>query len=409
MVDDETDGLDVYEARQVFRNRPFVARTTDYRKKPVIAAISHLDNYSVYIVFKQDEAAVQNAIVLSIGVAIAAAAVLTVVGLVVLLCLTTRMIRQMDEESNIFKAQVKVEKDKFTHSMRQLLPTHMIARLSDASQMVVADYSPHALVGVVDISGYSDISRSWNARLHVRFMSYYYTVVTRLAERLHVFPVKMFGDVFCCVHSLGRLEEDVRATNIMELTSFAALLHHIFSPEYTHGGYNDNKSIHRPSAAGDPPEIQLSPLMLRVGLHCGPVCSGFLNNGLTPRFDCFGAPLQIANRLQATAGQGKIHVSSGYKEQLDAADEAGVFIFEPPRKTIGKNRNTFDSYVMLSAFVPVPDDFMASLYATRAFLRHVFAGVGPVGTGGTDNASTLLGSTDRSSVASSMKSSVKSK
>ena len=100
---------------------------------------------------------------------------------------------------------------------------------------------------------------------------------------------------------------------------------------------------------------------VRVGCHTGPLVAGFMQIGSTPRYDAFGPTMQVAARMQATAAAGKIHCSEEFKEMLDVADKNFDYEFDVQRRTILKGRVTHPSYVMRSAHVPVPEDFIASL------------------------------------------------
>jgi hypothetical protein len=70
--------------------------------------------------------------------------------------------------------------------------------------------------------------------------------------------------------------------------------------------------------------------------------------------------------MQLTCPPGKIHVTTYYKEELENIDGKLFFEYEPPRKTIVRGRGTVVSYVLKSAYVPVPDDFIAKLGIVRS-------------------------------------------
>merc|ERR1712146_178031 len=76
--------------------------------------------------------------------------------------------------------------------------------------------------------------------------------------------------------------------------------------------------------------------------------------------------MQIAARMQSTSAPGRIHCSEEYKELFDIADKNFDFEFDVQRRTILKGRVTHASYMILSAHVPVPEDFLVQFGITRS-------------------------------------------
>jgi hypothetical protein len=72
-------------------------------------------------------------------------------------------------------------------------------------------------------------------------------------------------------------------------------------------------------------EVQLGPdtadLSLRIGIHSGPITAGVLR-GERARFQLFGDTIQVAQKIKATSGVGRIQVSKQFAELLQDSGKA---------------------------------------------------------------------------------------
>jgi class 3 adenylate cyclase len=402
-------------ARQALRNRPpegdtYTITASDYRNKNVVAAYVYLYNLSTAVVYKVDHDTLQGPIVVSILVCVIVASVCTLIGLVGVLLATTHVISTIDRDSERYKAQVNAEKDKFAANISHLVPPHIAPRLKTLQQSVVAETSPSAVIVNMDTVGFSELVRGWSAAKIVSFTSYYFTLMTMLGKRHGLFNSKAFGDVFIGIGCFGRADERQREDSVLEAAQFAVIAVQLVSKEFAHnnamewaqaGGMaqrgkrklqkdangkliDDTASSHNStteSALLYAPgksimnEHGMEALIMpnvRIGCHAGALVSGYMNVGSTPRFDALGASLQVAARMQSTAGLGRIHCSEEFKELLDNADKNFDFEFDVQRRTILKGRVTHASYMLRSAHVPVPEDFLAAFGITRSHQDHNF-------------------------------------
>jgi Adenylate and Guanylate cyclase catalytic domain len=83
-------------------------------------------------------------------------------------------------------------------------------------------------------------------------------------------------------------------------------------------------------------------LMLRIGLHCGPVTAGVLR-GQKSRFQLFGDTVNTASRMESNGVPNKIHISPEIAKVLD---ESGKGHWITPRDTLvqAKGKGAIQTY-----------------------------------------------------------------
>ena len=368
----------------------------DYSGVQQVAFISYLDQFSTALIVKMEEEALRAPIILSIAISAACASGLTALCLILVTLVTQRVLNNIEQEWQQYKAQIEVEKEKFGHFVQYMVPRHMLY-LQRAGQNVISEPSPSATIVVVDIVGLSSLLPQMHARHFVRFMTYYVNLLDELSNRYGLFKLRMYGDIYVGVTQLGRsgadqfqregksllhgfdgssqqlqqfLQNPPSAPPVLNAAAFAAMLLQLVSHEFTHTRWQGLPPKRKPAVEALKEQgidsIHVDTLDLRVGINYGPVVSGWIDTGAMPKYDCYGSSLALANRMQLTCPPSRIHVTTYYKEELENIDGKLFFDYDPPRKTIVRGRGTVVSYVLRSAYVPVPEDFMTKLGIVRS-------------------------------------------
>jgi class 3 adenylate cyclase len=374
----ENDGgvwRDVLKAQNAV---PKVEYTVDYRRKAVLAVYSFVGNLSVGLVVKLDKSEVEGPINEKIGIAAAIALVIVVVGLVVLIFFSRKVLDKIEHEWLSYKLQIDAEKKKFDAMALDVLPSHITSELRKSQKLAMS--LPNMGFVFLDIVGMSDRTKNWSPELVCRYLTYTFTVIDTACANFSLNKVRIFGDTYFAVGGLG--ESATEEHCVFRCACFGSVVVQLLSRKFAHfpdrvaligstfSAFVAKNGPMFPDVTENPEDMGniLMPPM-RIGMHYGIGTFCIIETGRTPAYEVFGPGVAMASRMQVTSLGNRIHMTGVMKEILERLDKDRLFDFEPPRKTMVKGQGTMTTYFVKSASVTVPTDMLKVLGIEYANLR----------------------------------------
>ncbi|XP_075217883.1 guanylate cyclase 32E [Lycorma delicatula] len=210
------------------------------------------------------------------------------------------MIAMMEKYANNLEAlvdertdQLVEEKKKTEALLYEMLPRYVAEQLKRGNK-VEAESFDCVTIYFSDIVGFTAMSAESTPLQVVDFLNDLYTCFDSTIENYDVYKVETIGDAYMVVSGLPVRNGDQHAAEIASMS-----LHLLEAVKRF-------QIRHRPS----------DNLMLRIGIHSGPVCAGVVGLKM-PRYCLFGDTVNTASRMESTGLALKIHCSSQCKSLLD--------------------------------------------------------------------------------------------
>ncbi|XP_075969462.1 guanylate cyclase 32E isoform X3 [Anticarsia gemmatalis] len=218
------------------------------------------------------------------------------------------MIAMMEKYANNLEAlvdertdQLQEEKKKTEALLEEMLPAPVAEQLKRGRRVMPESYDS-VTIYFSDIVGFTAMSAESTPLQVVDFLNDLYTCFDSILENFDVYKVETIGDAYMVVSGLPIRNGILHAGEVASMA--LALL----------SATRAFRLRHRPEHR----------LMLRVGIHSGPVCAGVVGLKM-PRYCLFGDTVNTASRFESTGAPLKIHCSSACKVLLD---QLGGYILE---------------------------------------------------------------------------------
>ncbi|CAH2233506.1 jg10795 [Pararge aegeria aegeria] len=213
------------------------------------------------------------------------------------------LLTQVEQYANNLEALVEErtsdyleEKRKCEELLYQLLPKSVASQLI-MGQPVMAETYDQVTIYFSDIIGFTQLSAESTPLEVVDLLNDLYTSFDSIIENFDVYKVETIGDAYMVVSGLPMRNGNRHAAEIARMS--LALLRAVRV-----------KTVpHRPGER----------LLLRIGMHSGPVVAGVVGLKM-PRYCLFGDTVNTASRMESHGEALKIHVSPKTKEVLDLYD-----------------------------------------------------------------------------------------
>ncbi|CAG9783659.1 unnamed protein product [Diatraea saccharalis] len=218
------------------------------------------------------------------------------------------MIAIMEKYANNLEAlvdertdQLQEEKKKTEALLEEMLPAPVAEQLKRGRRVLPESYDS-VTIYFSDIVGFTAMSAESTPLQVVDFLNDLYTCFDSILENFDVYKVETIGDAYMVVSGLPIRNGIVHAGEVASMA--LALL----------SATRAFRVRHRPEQR----------LLLRVGIHSGPVCAGVVGLKM-PRYCLFGDTVNTASRFESTGAPLKIHCSAACKMLLD---QLGGYILE---------------------------------------------------------------------------------
>ncbi|XP_074600822.1 guanylate cyclase 32E-like [Brevipalpus obovatus] len=199
---------------------------------------------------------------------------------------TTNLEALVDERTD----QLIQEKKKTEDLLYEMLPRAVADELRKGNK-VEAESFDAVTVFFSDIVGFTEMSAQSTPLQIVDLLNDLYTLFDSIIELYDVYKVETIGDAYMVASGLPIRNGDFHASEI------ASMALHLLD------AVKKFKIRHIPDES----------LLMRVGIHSGPVCAGVVGVKM-PRYCLFGDTVNTASRMETTSLPMEIHVTESFRE-----------------------------------------------------------------------------------------------
>ena len=188
--------------------------------------------------------------------------------------------------------ELRQEKHKSEELLRQMLPKMVADRLK-AGLSVDPELYESVTIYFSDIVGFTEMCAELKPVQIINLLNDLYSTFDGIIGNYDVYKVETIGDAYMVVSGLPTRNGDEHARQIARMSLALVKVISTFTPV----------------------ETSEDRLMLRIGLHSGPVCAGVVGLKM-PRYCLFGESVNTASAMEAGGMEWKIHMSSSTADIL---------------------------------------------------------------------------------------------
>jgi class 3 adenylate cyclase len=197
-----------------------------------------------------------------------------------------------------------------------ILPEPIAARLKRSGESI-AEHSGGVTVLFADIAGFTPLSASKTPQELVDLLNRVFTEFDHLADQHGLEKIKTIGDAYMAVAGLPQPQADHAA----RAARMALAMHEAIARVARESG---------------------EALVLRIGLHSGPVVAGVIGKRKFA-YDLWGDTVNTASRMESHGVPGAIHCTEATRALLD-----GGFRLEPRGPVEIKGKGTMNTFLLVS-------------------------------------------------------------
>lgn len=194
-------------------------------------------------------------------------------------------IRKAEAENEAYLEEIENQKEQVENLLLNILPDSVVERIH-AGEKMIADGHEHVTVLFADLAGFTKFANKNSPEKVVDTLNRIFFRFDEIALRHGVEKIKTIGDAYMAVAGVPvACPDHTQRTARMALDMIAAMK-----------------------------EIDCE-LMLRIGMHTGPVVAGVLGKHKFS-YDVWGDTVNIANRYESAGKPGRIHISPQLADML---------------------------------------------------------------------------------------------
>ena len=201
--------------------------------------------------------------------------------------------------------------------LNQMLPPHVVRYLKQG--LAPTEKYHNVTLLFADIVGFTEWSKNKKPKQIVRMLSKLFSTFDHLCVENHVYKVHTIGDCYVVLGFTDQGEEKER-DEVQECTNMVNM------------GLCMIKAIRRINTK------KKTDLDMRIGLHTGSISACITGSNIV-RYDIYGPDVDIANKMESTGSNGRLHVSEETK-QLVQQGNPGRFEFEFDKEVIYQPTNS---------------------------------------------------------------------
>jgi adenylate cyclase len=208
------------------------------------------------------------------------------------------------------RREAEKERERSDRLLLNILPRAVAEELR-ANEQVAPRYHESVTIMFADFEGFSRLTERIEPKSLIEQLDQFFSAFDAIAERHRLEKLKTIGDAYMCV---GGLPEPNRTHEVDACLGALSLI------EFMRRTNVQREKLHLPRWD------------LRIGIHSGPVMAGVVGKSKFI-YDIWGDAVNIAARLEAASGAGRINVSDVVKTRLRSLME-----FEPRGAVEVKNK-----------------------------------------------------------------------